>query len=99
MLFGSVGQCLTMALLGILGAIDNSATQVVSAVLLFVFPTFFAIGWLGMTWLYVRFRISVVNMFNADGVHSPQRLSASASVHLPTRSPPRVTGSLISSWS
>lgn len=60
MLFGAVGQCLTMALLGILGAIDNSATQVVSAVLLFVFPTFFAIGWLGMTWLYVRLRISLV---------------------------------------
>lgn len=53
MLFGATGQCLTMVLLAILGAIDNSATQVVSAVLLFVFNSFFAIGWLGMTWLYV----------------------------------------------
>ncbi|EPQ59314.1 sugar transporter [Gloeophyllum trabeum ATCC 11539] len=52
MLFGSVGQTLTMVLLAILGAIDNSATQVVSAVLLFVFNSFFAVGWLGMTWLY-----------------------------------------------
>lgn len=99
MLFGAVGQCLTMALLGILGAIDNSATQVVSAVLLFVFPTFFAIGWLGMTWLYVRLHISLANILKADGVYSPQRSSASVFVHPPTRSPPRVTGSLTSSWS
>jgi len=34
-------------------SIDNSATQILSAVLLFVFNSFFAIGWLGMTWLYV----------------------------------------------
>ena len=54
MLFGAVGQCLTMVLLAILGSIDTSATQIVSAVLLFVFNSFFAVGWLGMTWLYVR---------------------------------------------
>jgi len=52
MLFGSVGQTLTMALLAILGSINNSATNIVSAVLLFVFNSFFAVGWLGMTWLY-----------------------------------------------
>lgn len=52
MLFGAIGQCLTMVLLAILGSIDTSATQVVSAVLLFVFNSFFAVGWLGMTWLY-----------------------------------------------
>ncbi|KIK65238.1 hypothetical protein GYMLUDRAFT_71082 [Collybiopsis luxurians FD-317 M1] len=52
MLWGAVGQCLTMVLLAILGAIDNSAAQIVSAVLLFVFNSFFALGWLGMTWLY-----------------------------------------------
>ena len=46
MLFGSVGQTLTMVLLAILGSIDNSATQIVSAVLLFVFNSFFAVGWL-----------------------------------------------------
>jgi hypothetical protein len=40
-------------LLAILGSINNSASQIVSAVLLFVFNSFFAIGWLGMTWLYV----------------------------------------------
>lgn len=53
MLFGAVGQCLTMILLAILGSVDTSAAQIVSAVLLFVFNSFFAVGWLGMTWLYV----------------------------------------------
>ncbi|KAH7916337.1 general substrate transporter [Hygrophoropsis aurantiaca] len=52
MLFGAVGQCLTMVLLAVLGSISNSGAQVVSAVLLFVFNSFFAVGWLGMTWLY-----------------------------------------------
>ncbi|KAH9928045.1 hypothetical protein B0H21DRAFT_762792 [Amylocystis lapponica] len=52
MLFGAIGQMLTMVLLAILGSIDNSASEIVSAVLLFVFNSFFAIGWLGMTWLY-----------------------------------------------
>ncbi|KAF5364248.1 hypothetical protein D9756_000737 [Leucocoprinus leucothites] len=53
MLFGSVGQTLTMVLLAILGSLEgNSAAAVVSAVLLFVFNSFFAVGWLGMTWLY-----------------------------------------------
>lgn len=53
MLFGAFGQCGTMILLAILGSIDNSASQIISAVLLFVFNSFFAVGWLGMTWLYV----------------------------------------------
>lgn len=41
-----------MILLAILGAVNNNAAQIVSAVLLFVFLTFFGIGWLGMSWLY-----------------------------------------------
>ncbi|OBZ76779.1 Sugar transporter STL1 [Grifola frondosa] len=52
MLFGAVGQTLTMVLLAVLGSIDTPGTQVASAVLLFVFNSFFAVGWLGMTWLY-----------------------------------------------
>ncbi|KAL1709202.1 general substrate transporter [Schizophyllum commune] len=53
MLFGATGQCITMILLAILGSLkDNNAAQIVSCVLLFVFNSFFAIGWLGMTWLY-----------------------------------------------
>lgn len=60
MLFGATGQCLTMVLLAVLGSVDTSATQIVSAVLLFVFNSFFAIGWLGMTWLYVRLALLLV---------------------------------------
>jgi hypothetical protein len=41
-----------MILLAVLGSINNSAARVISAVLLFVFNSFFAVGWLGMTWLY-----------------------------------------------
>ncbi|KAK0206623.1 general substrate transporter [Desarmillaria ectypa] len=52
MLFGAIGQCITMVLLAVLGAVDNAPAQIVSAVLLFVFNSFFALGWLGMTWLY-----------------------------------------------
>ncbi|KAF9226436.1 general substrate transporter [Gyrodon lividus] len=52
MLFGAVGQCLTMVLLAVLGSVKGSGAQVVSSVLLFVFNSFFAVGWLGMTWLY-----------------------------------------------
>ncbi|ETW84398.1 MFS sugar transporter [Heterobasidion irregulare TC 32-1] len=52
MLSTAFGQCITMVLLAILGSIDNSASRIISTALLFVFNTFFAIGWLGMTWLY-----------------------------------------------
>lgn len=53
MLFGAIGQTITMVLLAVLGKINTPGCQVASAVLLFVFNSFFAIGWLGMTWLYV----------------------------------------------
>ena len=52
MIFGAAGMSGSMILLAILGSINNSAAQIVSAVLLFVFNTFFGIGWLGMSWLY-----------------------------------------------
>ncbi|KAL8278128.1 hypothetical protein RQP46_009452 [Phenoliferia psychrophenolica] len=64
MLFGAVGQAGTMALLAVTTYLaaktdalphpgkDNAAAGIVAAILLFVFNTFFAIGWLGMTWLY-----------------------------------------------
>ena len=54
MLYSAFGQTITMVLLAILGSINNSAAQVASCVLLFVFNSIFALGWLGMTWLYVR---------------------------------------------
>ncbi|KAI5458084.1 sugar transporter family protein [Mariannaea sp. PMI_226] len=52
MLFGSIGQAVTMAVLCGVGTLDNKGAQITGVVLLFVFNTFFAVGWLGMTWLY-----------------------------------------------
>ncbi len=53
MLFGAVGQAATMAILaGVNSQENNKACQIAGIVFLFVFNTFFAIGWLGMTWLY-----------------------------------------------
>ncbi|KAF6789367.1 sugar transporter stl1 [Colletotrichum musicola] len=53
MLFGAVGQAVTMAILAGVNSQPNVyACQIAGIVFLFVFNTFFAIGWLGMTWLY-----------------------------------------------
>ncbi|KAF3491792.1 putative MFS sugar transporter [Arthroderma uncinatum] len=53
MLFGAVGMSLSMAVLAIATSFEGQAKAgIVAAVFLFVFNTFFAIGWLGMTWLY-----------------------------------------------
>lgn len=60
MLFGAAGMCASMAMLAgstSTGAtLPNGAPQlsvewgIVATVFLFVFNTFFAIGWLGMSW-------------------------------------------------
>jgi hypothetical protein len=57
MLFGAVGMSGSMVILSIMtylseSNIGGSSPGIVSAVFLFVFNTFFAIGWLGMSWLY-----------------------------------------------
>ncbi|EFX04559.1 major facilitator superfamily transporter monosaccharide [Grosmannia clavigera kw1407] len=54
MLFGATGQAITMAVLAGANSISatNTAAAIVAVVFLFVFNTFFAIGWLAMTWLY-----------------------------------------------
>ncbi|EFQ98600.1 sugar transporter STL1 [Nannizzia gypsea CBS 118893] len=53
MLFGAVGMSLSMAVLAIATSFKGQTEAgIVAAVFLFVFNTFFAIGWLGMTWLY-----------------------------------------------
>ncbi|KAF7561967.1 hypothetical protein G7046_g2188 [Stylonectria norvegica] len=53
MLFGAAGQAVTMAILaGVNSKPDIKACQIAAIVFLFVFNTFFAVGWLGMTWLY-----------------------------------------------
>nr|POF01306.1 sugar transporter stl1 [Quercus suber] len=52
MLFGAVGMSVTMCLLAGLTSKQSTGLGIAAAVFLFVFNTFFAIGWLGMTWLY-----------------------------------------------
>lgn len=51
MLFGAAGMSLSMVALSICDSI-GSAAGIGQTVFLFVFNIFFAIGWLGMTWLY-----------------------------------------------
>jgi sugar porter (SP) family MFS transporter len=52
MLFGGIGQAATMAILAGVNSRQETGYQIAGIVFLFVFNTFFAIGWLGMTWLY-----------------------------------------------
>lgn len=57
MLFGAAGQAASMAILAGLTSVPTEDPRskglgIGAAVFLFVFNSFFAIGWLGMTWLY-----------------------------------------------
>lgn len=53
MLFGAVGMSLSMVVLAVSTSFaGQTQAGICAAVFLFVFNTFFAIGWLGMTWLY-----------------------------------------------
>ncbi|KAF2871573.1 hypothetical protein BDV95DRAFT_594664 [Massariosphaeria phaeospora] len=52
MLFGAAGMAGSMAILAGTTSIQGTAPGIVAATFLFVFNTFFAIGWLGMSWLY-----------------------------------------------
>jgi sugar porter (SP) family MFS transporter len=52
MLFGAAGQAATMAILAGVNSRNDFGYQIAGIVFLFVFNTFFAVGWLGMTWLY-----------------------------------------------
>lgn len=52
MLFGAIGQAGTMAILAGVNSSEEKGAQIAGIVFLFVFNTFFAVGWLGMTWLY-----------------------------------------------
>ncbi|KAF1834641.1 sugar transporter STL1 [Decorospora gaudefroyi] len=53
MMFGAAGMSVSMAILaGAVSHIGNASLGLLATVFLFVFNSFFAIGWLGMTWLY-----------------------------------------------
>lgn len=52
MLFGAAGMSLSMVALAITSGINTTKSNIACCVFLFVFNSFFGIGWLGMTWLY-----------------------------------------------
>jgi hypothetical protein len=52
MLFGAAGMSICMIVLSITLSIGGTKAGIAQTVFLFAFNTFFAIGWLGMTWLY-----------------------------------------------
>ena len=52
MLFGAAGMSGSMVILAITDSIGTANSGIASTIFLFIFNTFFAIGWLGMTWLY-----------------------------------------------
>ncbi|KAL9066680.1 MAG: hypothetical protein Q9157_007056 [Trypethelium eluteriae] len=52
MLIGAAGMSASMAILAGATSHKGHGTGILAATFLFVFNTFFAIGWLGMTWLY-----------------------------------------------
>ncbi|GAB7352000.1 hypothetical protein MBLNU459_g2519t2 [Dothideomycetes sp. NU459] len=52
MLFGAAGQAASMAILAGCTSSHGVSTGIAAATFLFIFNTFFAVGWLGMTWLY-----------------------------------------------
>ncbi|KAG0161676.1 hypothetical protein PDIDSM_2089 [Penicillium digitatum] len=53
MLIGAAGMSISMAVLAITTSFEGETKPgIAAAVFLFVFNTFFALGWLGMTWLY-----------------------------------------------
>ena len=78
MLFGAAGMSGSMAILAGMNymsqaGLGGSAPGVVSAVFLFVFNTFFAVGWLGMTCKssmspilsFIKLRLLIIRLFRA----------------------------------
>jgi MFS family permease len=60
MLVGAAGMSISMAVLAITTSfVGQSKPGIAAAVFLFVFNTFFAWGWLGMTWLYPAEIVSI----------------------------------------
>jgi len=52
MMFGASGMCISMAILSAMLWLSNTPGHIVSTVFIFVYCTFFSIGWQGMAWLY-----------------------------------------------
>lgn len=89
MLFGASGQALTMALLVVTVYLatplsgtpyagkGSASAGIGAAFLLFVFNTFFAVGWLGMTWLYPSEINSLATRTAANGISTAGNWSLS----------------------
>lgn len=52
MLFGSIGMGISMIILTITKSLNTTPGNIATIVFFFVFNSCFAVGWLGMTWLY-----------------------------------------------
>ncbi|KAK0517404.1 hypothetical protein JMJ35_000559 [Cladonia borealis] len=52
MIFGSCGMVFSMVILAVMDYLGGKGPGIVGALFLFIFNSFFAVGWLGMTWLY-----------------------------------------------
>lgn len=52
MMFGATGMCFSMVILCIMVYVDTRPSQIAGTFFVFVFVSFFAIGWQGMAWLY-----------------------------------------------
>ena len=67
MLIGAAGMSLSMVVLAITTSFKHQTKPgIAAAVFLFVFNTFFAWGWLGMTWLYPA---EIVSLFTSCGCY------------------------------
>ncbi|GAM84828.1 hypothetical protein ANO11243_028300 [Dothideomycetidae sp. 11243] len=51
-MFASSGMCVCMIILAISNYFNSDATKILLAVMLFIYISFFAIGWQGMSWLW-----------------------------------------------
>jgi sugar porter (SP) family MFS transporter len=51
-MFGAIGMSISLIILAVMSYVDNRSTHIVMVVFIFVYNTFFAIGWQGMSWLW-----------------------------------------------
>ena len=52
LIFGATGMSISMVVITVMAYLDDRASRIVATVFLFVYCSFFAIGWQGMAWLY-----------------------------------------------
>jgi MFS family permease len=76
LILGAAGQAATMAILAGVNSSSSQSAQIAAIVFLFVFNSFFALGWLGIPWLYpaeiVPLRIRApANALSTSGMYNP----------------------------